>query len=343
MSVFLDMSKAFDTISHDILIKKLDNMGIRGVAKSWFQSYLSDRKQYMCIFDIMSPFENTKCGFPQGSIIGPILFIIYINDIHNSTTLTVLSYADDTTISCSSSDIEHIYNTMNRELESLSQWLRANKLCLNVAKTKYIVFRSSSKYLNMDNLNLKINDQHIERIGNDLKTKSFKFLGIYVDETTSWKPHVDHVCKKIARSNYIIIKVKHTLPTSCLLTLYQSTVQCHINYGLYIWGGSNAVQRIIKLQKKSLRIINRKGYNYHTEPLFKKCKILCVTDQYNFNVALFMHQMKINKLPESFRVLQYFTETGRRNRQINVAKRKRARTQFSSNLPLHKFPKFGMI
>jgi hypothetical protein len=340
MSVFLDLSKAFDTISHDILLTKLHHMGIRGIANEWFKSYLSERKQYLEIHNEKSTLESIKCGVPQGSILGPILFLIYINDIKNSTSLSVLCFADDTTVSYSSHDIPNLYNTMNRELEALNQWFRANKLCLNVNKTKYIIFRPTTITLLPENIQIKINDQPIERIGNNMNNKAFKFLGIHIDENITWKAHINNICTKISRSNYIINKVKNVLPKSCLLTLYQSIIQCHINYGLHLWGSSSSIERITKLQKKSMRIINKKGYNYHTEPLFKESKVLTVRDQHKFNILNFMQQIKTMKVPESFRKLEYFTPPLRPTRQINtnLANRKRARTKFTSLLPLHKFP-----
>jgi hypothetical protein len=252
LSVFLDLSKAFDAISHEKLLRKLENMGIRGVANMWFASYLMNRKQFMNIYDTTSSLANISFGVPQGSILGPILFLIYINDIYKATHLDVLCFADDTTISFSSSHIDTLYNTMNIELDLLNNWFMANKLSLNVNKTKYILFRPVSQHKEINNHSLTINNQQIERIINTSNTKSFKFLGIHIDETTSWKFHIYHRCTKISRANYIINKVKRVIPISCLQTLYNSIIQCHINYGIQTWRSSNRIDRVYKLQKKNL-------------------------------------------------------------------------------------------
>jgi hypothetical protein len=341
MTVFLDLSKAFDTICHKILIKKMEKMGIRGITKLWFESYLSDRRQFMNIDNVNSPLELIQFGVPQGSILGPILFLLYINDIHKSTSLSILCFADDTTVSISSNNIQELFNKMNLELLSISEWLRANKLCLNTQKTKYIIFRPSVTHRLIDNYHIQIDEQNIERIGNNQSKKTFKFLGLNIDETISWKSHIDFLCNKISRSHYIINKVKNILPTSSLRLLYQSLIQCHVNYGLEVWGSSSSTDRLFKRLKKSIRIINRKSYNFHTEPLFKKCNTLTIQDQYQLKVAMFMLQIKQRKLPNSFQKLYetYFSPTGRPTRQINVAKQTRARTRFSSLLPYHAFPK----
>ncbi len=339
MSVFLDLSKAFDTISHEILLNKLDYMGIRGLANQWFESYLSDRLQYLEISGEKSPYKINQFGVPQGSILGPILFLIYVNDIRHSSSLTTLCFADDTTISFSSNNVDLLYSTMNRELNSLNQWFRANKLCLNVTKTKYIVFRPTTNHHNLMNRELIINNQPLERIGHNENLKSFKFLGLNIDETLSWRYHTDSISKKLARSNYIINKVKNILPENSLLTLYQTLIHCHLNYGLEIWGSCNTLNKLVKLQKKSIRIISKVGYNHHTEPLFKHKKVLKLHDQYKLNVLSFMHRLKSGSVPDSFQVLDYFRQIIRPTREIHLylAHTMRSRTKYTSDLPLHKF------
>ena len=216
ITTFLDLSKAFDTISHKILLPKLDNFGVRGITNTWFKNYLSERTQYMDIYGIKSTLQDIICGVPQGSILGPILFILYINDIYKSTSLLTLCFADDTTISFSSSNIPELFRQMNLELYNLNQWFRANKLCLNINKTKYIIFGPtiSQQIKSFPDLTLMIDNQRIDRIGRSEKSKSFKFLGIYIDENLSWQYHFEKICAKISRANYMINKVKHL--ASCL-------------------------------------------------------------------------------------------------------------------------------
>ena len=162
MATFLDLSRAFDTINHKILLKKLQNMGIRGVANLWFQSYLTNRQQFMEILSCSSSLETIFCGVPQGSILGPILFIIYVNDIYRSTKLKTLCFADDTTCSFSSNNIQQLYHTMNQELNLLNTWSRSNRLSLNAKKTKYILFGPQINQINLDAFEIYINNQRID-------------------------------------------------------------------------------------------------------------------------------------------------------------------------------------
>ncbi len=172
----------------------------------------------MDIYDNKSSLETILCGVPQGSILGPLLFLIYVNDINNASNLNIMSFADDTTITASSPKIDILYANMNTELVKLENWFRANKLCLNIKKTKYILFRPNAAFPKRNENYISLNGQ----IGNNFNEKSFKFLGVYVDETLSWRYHIDSVCAKIARSNYMINKVKNILPKSALHTLYSA-------------------------------------------------------------------------------------------------------------------------
>ena len=211
------------------------------------------------------------------------------------------------------------------------------KLCLNITKTKYIAFRPSTRYPDITNRQIYIDGKSVSRIGNNENEKSFKFLGIHLDETLSFKQHISKVCTNISRSNYIINKVKNILPRYSLLTLYSSIVQSHLNYGLHIWGSSVSIGKLIRLQKKSIRIITNES---HTEPLFKRTGILKLTDQYKLNVLTFMYQHKNSKLPDSFNKLPYLISSCRRlTRQRALANCSRCRTKFTDLLPLHMFPK----
>jgi hypothetical protein len=229
-------------------LNKLTYYGIRGVSLNWIKSYLTNRSQYVVYNDVQSEDRSNTCGIPQGSILGPILFILYINDLPNiSQELEFILFVDDTNVFYSGGSVKDVNKTINSELVKMSTWFKVNKLSLNVTKTNFM-FKNK---LNNDNFNITIDGMDVSRV------KCVKFLGVLVDENLCWTDHINDVCKKIAKSNGIIYKVKHILSSEYLYILYCSLILPYLNYACEIWG-NNFVTRlngIISLQKSLFEML----------------------------------------------------------------------------------------
>ena len=292
LSIFLDLSKAFDTIDHDILLAKLEFYGIRGIALDWFKSYLFNRKQYVSYNGSQSYQLNSKHGVPQGSVLGPLLFIIYTNDLPDCVDQAeIILFADDTTIYKSSTNLNNLCLSMNLNLANLTDWFRSNKLSLNISKTNYMLFSNSAKYTNP--LNLNISNQIIKN------TKCTKFLGLHINENLKWDTHIKSVQARISSSLYAINKIKNFAPRRILTTLYYSMVYPFLIYGISLWGATfkTHLTKLFRTQKKVVRAIVGATYNAHTNNIFYDLRILKLDDIYKINVSKFILAFMKHELP----------------------------------------------
>ena len=223
IAIFLDLSKAFDTLNYDILIQKLKYYGIADISLTWFRSYILNRNQFVTFKHCKSETLETKTGVPQGSILGPLLFIIYTNDIVNvSNYFEPIIYADDTFLINTSLNLNKTEDiaTLNNEFNKIYQWLTINKLTLNISKTKYMIFTSKNR--TPVTCSLKVNDIQIEKVS------EFSFLGITLDDNLTWHNHINKIANKKSRNIGLLYKLKHFLPPFVLRTLYCSLILAHL-------------------------------------------------------------------------------------------------------------------
>ena len=295
IGIFLDFSKAFDTVDHGILLVKLHKYGVQDTALLWFQDYLTNRMQYVTYNSIKSEPKMIDCGVPQGSILGPLLFLLYINDLSTvSVSCFSILFADDTNMFITGKDIQDMCHRLNEDLVKIQEWLCCNKLSLNVSKTHYMVFTPRNKIV--DDVNIMIHNEKIERV------YTTKFLGVQIDAQLNWKRHIEYTCKKLSKCIGILAKARKVLYKSCLINLYYTFAYPYFIYCNQVWGNAyqTNLEKIVLVQKRLIRLITGSPYRAHTEPLFVANRILTFKEINEFTIGVFMYKSQNGDLPEIF-------------------------------------------
>ena len=268
--ISIDLKKAFDAVGHEILCRKLEQYGVVGKALSWFKSYHSNRKQYCRINGGDSIVNYINLCVPQGSCLGPLVFLVYISYLPCIVKYFKLSmYADDRSIYHSSKDITQLNMALNIAIRRLDRSLKGDKLCLNVAKTRsmLITTKQKKKYLTTSNQALQpsIREEHVKVICNT------KYLVVQIDENLTWKNEIKPVTEKDSRVICFLKCVKHFLPEAIVRALYSSIVELHFQYCCSVWGccSSTDILQLQRLQNRAARIVTNSHFAAPSRPLIQ--------------------------------------------------------------------------
>lgn len=292
LSIFIDLSKAFDTLDHNILLAKLKFYGLNDKSLKLLSSYLENRFQYVIFNEVSSTRKKVLTGVPQGSILGPLLFLIYINDLQYASNLfSMISYADDTTLTYTiKPNSKNSSAKINVELVKIHNWLSLNKLSLNISKTNFMIF---SRNKSVPSIDLELNGIPLQKV-ND-----FNFLGTSIDSALCWKPHLVKIAGKISKVVCLLSRLKKFLPNYILLKIYNALIVPHMNYSILCWGFTST-KRILTFQKKALKIITGTNMRTPSAPLFKSMNLLRIDDLFLSGLLKFYFKLNAQLLPDYF-------------------------------------------
>ena len=299
-AIFLDLAKAFDSVSHNILLKKLEKYGIRGNALMFFASYLQSRKQFVKLNNVISDCALIEFGVPQGSILGPLLFLIFINDLPSASNFFIRLFADDTFLCAKNSSISLLNSQTNTELKKVYDWLLSNRLTLNISKSKFMII---SKKKRDGNFSVQINGLELE------ECESYKYLGIYIDKNLSWKAHVEHVGKKLSRACGALAKMLHYDSVDVLKNIYYALINSYVRYGLIVWGNTSFenLQPLRVLTNRAVRIMSFAPFGrLDIQPIYKHFNILDVDNTFLLESVKFIYKLKNSLIPSDISIASHF-------------------------------------
>lgn len=282
-AVFIDLAKAFDTVDRRMLLSKLENTGIRGPALSLLCSYLDDRLQGVQIGNDISSYQNIEYGVPQGTVLGPILFIIYLNHLLTQKVSGILiSFADDTVLCVEGDSWKEVESRIVESLQKIVNWLDVNLLTINLDKTQYLPFSNNSGGSPLNNvIHITLPFRHLNSWPIS-SAKYVNYLGVIIDSHIKWNYHIERVTKKIRSLLYLFKQIKNILDLNSLRMVYFALIQSHLIYGIVGWGGAyeNTLKPLEITQKRIVKIMYGLNVRFSTEHLFKYSSILSVRNMY---------------------------------------------------------------
>ena len=286
LDILLDITKAFDSINHDILITKLENYGFRGHSSVFLRSYLSGRTQFTSLQSCTSDMRTISYGVPQGSILGPLLFLLYINDIqYVSREIDLRLFADDTAIFLHHRDPNILIHQGKLTMKQIMTWFETNKLSLSIGKSNFILFHGRNKNPKNQITAIDIGDESI------LRTYSAKYIGLTLDENLSWDAHIDDVCNNLVKYFSIFYNIGNVVTSHVARAIYFACIHSRIKCGIETYGSASEykISKLQILQNKLLKLLTKKERRYSTNELHKSLNILKVKHIYETSVLMFVH------------------------------------------------------
>ena len=292
LGIYLDLKKAFDTVNHSILLSKFEHYGFRGHVNEFIGSYLNNRQQFTIIDGSKSDIMFINTGVPQGSVLGPLFFLIYINDIIKCLSYSKATlFADDTSLLLHDKSIKIVKEKAEVDLKNVYDWLLANKLSLSWEKTNFIIFHTPKNRKKVENVReLKVYDFSIKRVN------CVKYLGMFIDEQLKWDVHVNNLCSTLSRNFHMFYSIRDILNSSLKRQLYFSMVYSRIIYGIVIYGAcrSSLMNKVQVLQNKLLKVLHKLPFRTDTNVMHIDLDILKVKDIYKYQIQKFVYE-SLNK------------------------------------------------